>query len=136
VGQSNMRACADFTKFANASNLYSIMVRWQDVAHYWEIFYDNQNNGWQMSLVNGGPDAFQGPLLSGGPTGTVCISAIGDTITAQSPNGETYSVVNSTFNTNTKAALIVDGNSFANDPTPPSVIEPSTVDNWIVVGPS
>ncbi len=120
-GQTDVTVTLDVT---HLENLTAILVRRTDVANYWELFYDFGNGGWQMSLVNGGPDTFYGPIL-GGTTGQVTLTARGNVITATSPNGDTFSVTSTVHNTATGVGFILDGFSG----------NASTIDNWLVTSP-
>jgi uncharacterized delta-60 repeat protein len=120
AGQTDVMACAQFTTLENLS---AILIRRQDTANYWELYFDYGNQGWQFNKVVAGVDIPIGPTLQG-TTGTVCLSANGDVVTARSPHGDTYSVTDTDLNTQTGVGMILDGFGGI----------PSVVDNWIVVG--
>jgi uncharacterized delta-60 repeat protein len=120
AGESDVMACAQFTTLENLS---AILIRRQDTANYWELYFDYGNQGWQFNKVVAGVDIPIGPTLQG-TTGTVCLSANGDVVTARSPHGDTYSVTDTDLNTQTGVGMILDGFGGI----------PSVVDNWIVVG--
>lgn len=89
-------------------NLIGLLIRRSDNSHYWEVFFDFGNQAWQMSLVNGGPDTFKGPLLAG-TTGIVSLEAKDNTIKSTGPSGESHTEVDATLNTNTQIGIILDG---------------------------
>lgn len=104
AGTPEVSVSANFTSL---QNLCSLIIRRQDSANYWELFY-NYAVGWQLDKVVGSVDNNQGPLLLGS-TGTVSLSASGNVITARGPDGSTVQVIDATFNTATKVGLILDG---------------------------
>lgn len=94
----------------------SIMVRHQNAANYWELFYD-LGNGWQFDKVVSGVDNFLGSPMPG-TTGTVKLKATGNTIIATGPDGSTRTAFDSALNTFTDVAIIMRG-----DGTTPSLID-------------
>lgn len=118
AGSPDVRLTVDV---ATLENLVGLLIRRTDTSHYWELFYDVGNDGWQMSLVDGGPDTFKGPLLPGN-VGRVTLEAKGNTITATGPGGDRHSEVDATHAAATGVGLIVDGFGGA----------PSELDNWRV----
>jgi hypothetical protein len=118
VGSADVKLSVNVT---HVENLIGLLIRRSDNSHYWEVFYDFANSGWQMSLVNGGPDTFKGPLLPGS-TGTVTLEAKGNVITATGPLGHQHTEVSSALLTNPQVGIIVNGfGGIA-----------STVDDWLV----
>ena len=118
VGEADVKVTIEAT---HCENLVGLLIRRSDTSHYWEVFYDFGNDGWQMSLVNGGADEFKGPLLPGN-IGTISLEAKGNTITATGPGGDQHTEIDATLNTNTQVGIIVDGFGGV----------PSTVDSWSV----
>lgn len=98
----------------------SIMIRHQNAANYWELFYD-VGNGWQLDKVVGGADNFVGSPMTG-TTGTIKLKATGNTIVATSPDGSTRTAFDSALNTMTDVAVILRG-----DLTTPSIIDNAQV---------
>lgn len=118
VGLADVKLSVNVT---HIENLIGLLIRRSDTSHYWEVFYDYANSGWQMSLVNGGPDSFKGPLLPGS-TGTVTLEAKNNVITATGPLGHQHSEVSTALLTNPQVGIIVNGFGGV----------ASTVDAWLV----